>query len=114
MDLVEMVKSPGYIFGPLMLLAGAAAVVACVRATRRADRTSARRAVTWSLTPIALGIVGAMVGAAVWWLSDRVAPDRLEVWMRLGYVVLFGVFVAAVPLVWSSALLVRRPPAAPA
>jgi hypothetical protein len=114
MDLVEMVKSPGYICGPLTLLAGVAAVVACARATRRADRTSARRAAVWSLVPVAVGVAGAAYGAAHWWLSGQVAPDRAEVWMRLGYVVLFGVFAAAVPLVWSAALLVRRPPAAPA
>lgn len=108
MDFVTMVRSPGYIFGPLMLLTGLVALVVCLRATLRADRPAARRAVAWSLAPVGVGILGALVGLAYWGLSDMVSENRAETWGYLGYTVLFGILVAAVPLVWSVALLRRQ------
>src|SRR5438094_157734 len=99
MDIVMMIRSPGYIFGPLMLVLGVAAVVVCVRAARRGDRPSARRAVGWSLSPIAAGLAGAVFGLTYWAAATRPDADRGVVWAALGYTVLFGVFVAAVPLV---------------
>ncbi len=104
MNFFEMVvRSPGLIFGPLMLLTGAIAVVACVRATRRADRAAARRALVWSGLPPVLGVVGAMVGAAVG------APN--PEWMALVATIAFGVFVAILPALWSLVLLRQRPTA---
>jgi hypothetical protein len=96
-----VVRSPGLIFGPLMLLTGAVAVAACVRATRRPDRAAARRALGWSALPPVLGVVGAAVGAAVG------APNPQ--WTALAATVAFGGFVAAVPALWSLVLLRRRP-----
>jgi hypothetical protein len=113
MDFMLLLKAPGYIFGPLMLLAGVAAVVACARASWRPDRAARRRAVAWALVPLALGVVGATYGAVRWGLSGQVAQDRAFVWGLLGYTVLFGALVAALPLAWAAAL-VRRRPVAPA
>lgn len=109
MDFMLLLKAPGFIFGPLMLIAGLVAVVVCVRASLRPDRVSHRRAVAWSLAPLALGLVGATYGAVHWAVSGRVAPDRGFVWLLLGYTVLFGVLVTAVPLVWATALTRRKP-----
>jgi uncharacterized membrane protein len=112
MDFFEMVlKSPGYIFGPLMLLAGLAAVAMCVKATLRPDRSAARRALTWALAAPALGAVGAVVGAGVAALSDQPNKDWATAAAHLGCTVLFGVFVALVPALWALALLRRRPTA---
>ena len=107
--LLLIVQSPGYIFGPLMLLAGVAAAVVCARATRHADRVRAIRALTWSLAPVALGVLGAIVGGIVWALADRPATDPARAWAALGCTILFGAIVAAVPVAWSLALLRRRP-----
>ena len=104
MDFTMLIRSAGYIFGPLMLLCGLAAVVACVRATRRGDRPSARRAAGWSLSPIAAGLVGVVYGL-IYWVSLGMPGNRASGFVALGYTVLFGVFVAAVPLLWSAALL---------
>ena len=106
-----VVKSPGYIFGPLMLLAGLAAVVACVRATRRPDRTAARRALRWSLLPPALGVVGALFGAVVALISGFPADRWVAAFPYLICTILVGVFVALVPALWSFVLLRRQPPA---
>jgi hypothetical protein len=108
---VQVVRSPGYIFGPLMLLAGLVAAALCLRATLRPGRGGAQRALAWSFLPTALGVAGAIFGAAVWASSGRAAPDPAAVWAALGCTVLFGVFTSVVPVLWSLALLWRRPPA---
>jgi len=108
---LTVVKSPGYIFGPLMLLAGLAAVALCVRATFRGDRGSARRALRWSLLPPAVGVVGAVFGAAVAAAEGFPANAWVAAAPYLAGTVLFGVFVAAVPALWSLVLLARRPAA---
>ncbi len=109
MDFLLLLKAPGYVFGPLMLLGGLAALVACARATRRADRAARRRALVWALVPLAVGAVAAAFGAVRWGLSGQVAPDRAFVWGLLGYTVLFGTLVTAGPLAWAAVLAVRRP-----
>jgi uncharacterized membrane protein len=110
MDFFLMVfRSPGYIFGPLMLLAGLAAVALCLRATFRPDRASARRVLFWSLVPPVLGVVGAIVGAVVLALADQPGKDWAEASKYLGCTILFGVFVAVIPALWSLVLLQRRP-----
>jgi drug/metabolite transporter (DMT)-like permease len=108
-DFKMMVQSPGYIFGPLMLALGVVAVVLCARATRRGDRPSAWRAAYWSLSPIAAGLVGAVVGAVVWAATGQQAADRSVPMMHLAYTVLFGGFVALLPLLWSATLFWTRP-----
>lgn len=111
MNFFEMVlQSPGWIFGPLMLLAGVTAVVMCVRAMSR-DLAAAQRALLWSLLPVVLGVGGAIVGGIVWMATGQVAPAPASVWMALGGTILFGVFTAVVPALWSLILLQRRPPA---
>jgi len=108
--LVMVFKSPGWIFGPLMLLSGLVAVVMCARATVRAERVAARRALRWSLVPPALGVVGAIVGGIVW-AAHGPASDPARARMALFCTVVFGVFCAAVPTLWSLVLLQRRPAA---
>jgi hypothetical protein len=109
--LTAMVQSLGWLFGPLMLLAGLAALVMCARATVRTDRPVARRALMWALLPPVLGVVGAIVGLVVWFVSQPGAPNRGPNWLALGYTVLFGVFVALAPALWALVLLRQRPAA---
>jgi hypothetical protein len=112
MGFFEMVwRSPGFIFGPLMILGGVVAIVMCARATFRPDRASARRALMWSLVPPALGAVGALVGAVVFALADRVNKDWATAAQYLGCTIVFGVFCAFIPFPWSLALIRRRPAA---
>jgi uncharacterized membrane protein len=106
-----VVQSPGYIFGPLMLLAGLTAVVLCVRATRRPDRVRARRALVWALVPPVVGMVGAICGAIVKALTDQPNKDWSAALPHLGGTILFGVFVALVPALWALVLFQRRPTA---
>jgi len=108
--LVMVIRSPGWIFGPLMLLSGLVAFVVCVRATARAERAAARRALRWSLVPPALGVVGAIVGGIVW-VASGAATDPARARMALFCTFVFGVFCAAIPMLWSLALLQRRPAA---
>jgi hypothetical protein len=105
---VLVFRSPGYIFGPLMLLAGLAAVALCLRATFRPDRPSARRALLWSLVPPALGVAGAIFGAVVLALADQPGKDWVQASKYLGCTILFSVFVAVIPALWSLVLLQRR------
>lgn len=110
-DFLRMViQSPGWIFGPLMLLSGLAALAVCARATARPDRTPPRRALRWSLVPPVLGVLGAIVGGVVWALNGP-AADPARARMALFCTFVFGVFVAVVPALWSLALLQRRPTA---
>jgi hypothetical protein len=106
-----LVKSPGYIFGPLMMLAGLVAVVMCVRATLRPERANTRRALRWSAVPPALGVVGAIYGAAVGIIGGFPANAWVAAAPYLAGTILFGVFVAIVPALWALVLLQRRPTA---
>ena len=107
---VMVLKSPGYIFGNLILLAGLVAVAMCVRATRRPDRASARRALVWSAVPVAFGVLGAIYGALVWAFTGP-SPDPARARLALFCTVVFGVFCAIVPALWALVLVQRRPPA---
>ena len=107
---VMVLRSPGWIFGPLMLLTGLVAVGMCARATRRPDRIPARRALVCALVPPALGVVGALVGAVVWAVEGPMAdPARSR--MALFCTIVFGVFVAIVPALWALVLVQHRPTA---
>lgn len=108
---VMVVRSPGYIFGPLMLLAGLVALAMCVRAARRPDRAAARRALRWSAVPPALGVVGVLFGVVVLALNGQIEAAWGSGAPYLGCTVLFGVFVAAVPALWALTLYRRRPTA---
>jgi hypothetical protein len=108
--LSDLVSSPGLIFGPLMLLAGAVAAGMCGWATLRPGPRAARRAAGWSVAPAALGVTGAAFGAIRWavFYGPAVVPWS-EVWPVLGYTALFGVLVSLVPLAWAVALARRAP-----
>jgi hypothetical protein len=108
---VTVVRSPGYLFGPLMLFAGLIAVALCVQAARRLDRARARRALVWALVPPVLGVVGAISGAVVLALTEQPNKDWSAALPYLGGTILFGVFVALVPALWSFFLFRRRPTA---
>lgn len=108
--LLMVFRSPGWIFGPLMLLSGLVALAMCVRAMALTDRAAALRALRWSLVPSVLGVVGALVGGAVWALSGP-AADPARAWMARFCTIVFGIFAATVPVLWAIALLFCRPPA---
>lgn len=102
-------KTAGWICGPMILLAGIIALVLCVRATRRSDSPASRRnALIGSLTPLAFGICGAIVGLVVFLVSGAPGGLQQEHWLNLGRVVLAGLVVSAIPLIWSL-MLFRRP-----
>jgi hypothetical protein len=105
---VLMVRSPGLIIGPLVLLTALVAFAMCIRATLRADRSSARRALRWSAVPVACGVVGVIFGAIVCASAGQNISDAA---IYLFATFMFGVFAAAVPALWAFVLLVRRPPA---
>lgn len=107
---VLLLQAPGYIFGPLMMLAGFVAVVMCVWATFRTDRGSARRALMWSAVPPVLGVLGVIFGAIVWALNGP-ASDPARARLALFLTIVFGVFCALVPALWALVLVQRRPPA---
>jgi hypothetical protein len=110
MNLNDLINSPGYIFGPAMLLSGLIALVICLRATRHGQTFRPRRIVIWSVAPLALGIVGALVGCIVWSLQKDPVPHDAAVRgvMALGYTILFGLIVSSVPLIWTGFLMRRR------
>jgi hypothetical protein len=109
----DLVSAPG-IFGPPILLAGAAAGAMCGWATLRPNRRAARRAVWWAISPAAIGLMAVALGSVRWALFyGPAASPWSQWWPALGYTALFGVLVSAVPLAWAVAL-VRRAPTPPA
>jgi hypothetical protein len=93
----------GYIFGPAIMLAGAAALAVCGWQTfRRASERSRRLAIGVALSPTALALCGVPFGIAV----GLAARAPAVAWPALGKMVLAGVVVSAVPLVW--ALFLRQ------
>lgn len=61
--------------------------------------------------PPALGVVGALFGAAVALISGFPADRWVAAAPYLACTILFGVFVAVVPALWAVVLMNRRPPA---
>lgn len=102
MSILWLFNSAGWIFGPLVLLAGIAAVLLCVRATLRP--TARRQAFLVSLSPLAVGCAGAIAGLILF-LPDGM---KTEHWLSLGKVILAGLVVSVVPLVWS-VIMLRKP-----
>ena len=109
----DLLSAPGWIFGPLMLLAGAAAGGMCGWATLRPSRRAARRAVGWSVAPAALGVMGAVLGGVRWFVYASAVSPWSGTWPVLGYTILFGALVSLVPLAWAIALA-RRATGGPA
>lgn len=110
MNLNDLLSSPGYIFGPAMLLSGLVALVVCLRATRQRQPIRPRRIVIWSAAPLALGVVGALVGCIIWSLEKDAVPHEAAMrgLMALGYTILFGLIVSSVPLIWTGFLIRRQ------
>lgn len=106
-----MIKAPGFIFMPLILLAGVVAIVACVRASRRADPATRWRPVWWALAPLALSILGVIVGLIARSLAGHTGPIPLTKWRYLGYTIELGLLVSSIPLLWAIAIASRRPTA---
>lgn len=107
MILLKLFDTCGPIVAVVMFLAGIAAVVLCVRASRQPNVLPLRRAVYGSLLPLAVGIAGALFGL-VYVLSEN-PPGGLqnEHWANLGKVVLAGLTVSAMPMLWC--LMMLRP-----
>jgi hypothetical protein len=99
----------GWIFGPAIILAGLTALGLCLRATLRpASPRAGRLAVATSLSPVALGLCGALIGLALLWYLGEAGNMKAEHWLALGKVILAGLVVAAPSLVWAMTLRVRR------
>jgi hypothetical protein len=103
-----MVKSSGLLFGVSMLLAGLVALVLCARATWVRTSRTRRAAVIASLAPLVIGIIGAAVQAVLLWLASQRGAVVAGDWPHLGYVVLFGLTISALPLLWSALLRHHR------
>lgn len=108
MVFLSLFQTCGLICGPLMFLAGIVAVVLCFRATRNPSTGPLRRAVCGSISPLVVGIVGALVGLAVALNANPPGGLQDQHWMALGKVVLSGLTVAAIPMLWCLALLKPR------
>ena len=102
-----MIKSSGWLFGGAMLLCGLVALVLCAWASWQRSGRTRRAAMIASLTPLLLGFIAVPVGMVFLWLASRDGKDYTGDWPQLGYVVLFGLTISAVPMMWS-ALLRRR------
>ncbi|MBM3979598.1 MAG: hypothetical protein FJ304_04815 [Planctomycetes bacterium] len=94
-----------------MLLAGLVTLAMCVRAARRSDRAAARRALRWSAVPPALGVVGVLFGVVVLALNGQIEKAWGSGAPYLSCTVLFGLFVADVPALWTL-MVYRRGPTA--
>ena len=110
MGVLSLFDSCGYIFGPAIFLAGAAALGLCLWASFRPGSPRAPRvALAFSLSPVALGIGGALFGLALMWHLGQLGGMKSDNWLSLGKVALAGLVVAAPSLVWALVLLrVRR------
>ncbi len=106
MGMLWLFNTTGYIFGPVILLAGLLALFLCLRASAWARNWPARRAaVAASLLPLAAGVCAALVGLAVWGLAGRPGADQAAAWLALGKASLAGLVVTLIPLAWSAWLL---------
>ncbi|VTU01216.1 unnamed protein product [Gemmataceae bacterium] len=106
-----MIKAPGFIFMPLILLAGVVALVVCVQASRRADPVTRWRPIWWALAPLALSVLGVIVGLIHTMRLGRPGPIPLTLWRYLAYTIELGALVSSIPLLWAIAIASRRPPA---
>lgn len=98
MVLMQLFNTLGFVFGPLMLLAGIAALALCFRASGRQESFQRRRqAVMGSFAPLVVGIAAAITGLIMF----IPAGMNDELMRNLGKAVLAGVVVTALPLVWS-------------
>ncbi len=105
MGILWLFDTCGYIVGPAIIGAGLVAVGLCLRASRRSSTPRTRRfAVVASMSPVVVGLCGAVFGFLVWWTAR--VPNAP--WLALGKVCLAGLVVAAVPLFWSLLLLRAR------
>jgi len=105
MIILALFNTAGYIFGPIIVIAGVVALTLCLRATLRMDSPHARRtALFGSLSPFAAGICGAIFGFIYCLLLGQQAVQ----WLALGKVCLAGLVVSTIPLLWCLALF-RRP-----
>lgn len=110
----DLIRSVGWIYGSLMLLAGFAAMCCCGWAAIRQSRRAARRAVYWSVAPFVIGFMGAVHTGA--YVAQTSGPGALA-WpltlKHLGYVILFGVLESLAPLA-VAVVLARRASRIPA
>ena len=105
MNVLWLFDTCGYLFGPAIMVAGAAAVILCAWATfRSTSRRSQRRALAVAGLPMLLGLCGFLVGLIICW-NARVPGVP---WLALGKVCLAGAAVSAVPLIWALLLCRNR------
>jgi hypothetical protein len=105
MNPLDLFNSLGWVFGPLVLLAGIYALVIC----NWADSPRwAWRAVICSCMPFVLGVIAALWGLNLILEAGQQAGDRGMSWYYLGKTCLAGLVVTLPPLVWSLLLLRSR------
>jgi len=108
LSLLSLFNTAGYIFGPLIVLAGVVALVLCLRASRRTGTPRLRQtALFGSLTPLATGVLGAIVGLILLLGSGQQDGIQSEQLVNLGKVCLAGLVITISPLLWSL-MLFRR------
>jgi hypothetical protein len=103
----------GLIFGPAVFLAGIAALVLCVRATRNTSTARSQRTAMWaSFGPFVLGVCAMVVGLVVWVIEARATIDPATAFLNSGKAALAGLVVTLLPLAWALTLRrTRRQPA---
>ncbi len=105
MSILSLFNTCGYIVGPAMWIAGLIALGICLRASLQPRPAPTRRtALAVSLTPLGVGICGALFGLAMVWWAGRLPVMARENWLALGKVCLAGLVVTAPPLAWALVL----------
>ena len=103
MGILWLFDTTGMIIGPIMWLTGLVALVLCLRASTWArNLRAARVALATSSLPLLAGLCAIPFGVIVMWSAGQL--DALN-WGALVKACLAGLVVAAVPLIWSFALL---------
>jgi hypothetical protein len=111
MNLFEMIRAPGYIYGPGMLITCLIALVICLRSTRSGEPFLARRQLVWSIAPLLVAVVGVIHGCiAVVVFEDGPIPagGLTQARKQLGYTLELGVLFSSIPLLWSAMISLRR------
>lgn len=109
MGFFSLFNSCGWIFGPAIFLAGLVSLGLCGWASLESKSLRASRiAAAVSLSPVALGICGALFGVAFMWSLGELANMKSDNWLYLGKVPVAGLAVAAPSLVWALILLRLR------
>ena len=98
----SLFNTTGYVFGSAIMVAGLLALGLCLRASLKSRPARAERlALAFSLSPLAIGVCGAVFGLAMLLSAGQLGGAGRETWLALGTVCLAGLVITVPPLTWS-------------